>query len=120
MSVVWLAQVECELVVDCKVVKTGTVDWVTPIVSALVTFLALVTNDTLGGAVATSVSVITCSSLAVALARFALAPVDWVAEVTSRALFTMFALSVVVTRLDACHPIQATTAVPITLASWKK
>merc|ERR1719394_1157329 len=99
------------------VVKTGTVDWVTPIVSALVAFLALVTNDTLGGAVAPSVSVITCSCLAVALARFALTPVDRVAEVTSRALFTMLTLSVVVTRLDACHPIQATTRVFPTLGA---
>lgn len=101
--VLWLAEVEGELVVDGKIVEAALFDGVTKIVVLGVTLLAVVSSYSFSSAEAVATPVITQRALPIALTLAALPTIDRVPKEPLTAPLAVLTLGVVLTGLLA-HP----------------
>jgi len=99
MLVLWLTEVESELIVDGEIVEATLLDRISKVMVLSVTLLTMISSDAFSGAVAVSTPVITESALSIALALAALPTVDRVAEEPLTAPLAVLTLCVVLTRL---------------------
>ena len=90
-------QIESELVVDGKIIEAAGVDRISKIMVLSVALFTMVPSYTLGRAKAVARPVVAGGALTVALTRFALAPVDRVAEEALSTLLAVVASGVVET-----------------------
>ena len=90
-------QIESELVVDGKIIEAAGVDWISEIMVLSVALFTMVPSYTLRRAKAIARPVVAGGALPVALTRFALAPVDRVAEEALSTLLAVVASGVVET-----------------------
>lgn len=89
MTILFLRQIECELIVNGEFVVAGSFARITQIMIVGITFFAVIAGQSFGAAIASGRVRMAVCGLAVAFALLAGAAVDWIAPVAGQAGFTI-------------------------------